>query len=223
MLARRSGGASEPGSGRRDDHGLTVGDGSSRRARSSTVRSSRWTGICAGSAAPPSVLRSARRPTSASGGAVGAACSAAGRLPLGRAADHCHRRGRARSAPIAADGSDPGGGRRRGRAVARQITVVTVPWTRNETRPWPGRRPPPTPRTWSRSRAHAHGAHEALLANTRGLLCEGTGSNVVVERSATGCSPRRCRRGAWQGSPGSCCWSGPRRRASPHGGRRPPR
>jgi branched-chain amino acid aminotransferase len=37
--------------------------------------------------------------------------------------------------------------------------------------------------------AHRRGAHEALLPNTRGELCEGTGSNVLVERDGVLVTP----------------------------------
>lgn len=39
------------------------------------------------------------------------------------------------------------------------------------------------------SRAHEHGASEAIFANTRGELCEGTGSNVVVVLNGVAVTP----------------------------------
>jgi branched-chain amino acid aminotransferase len=59
--------------------------------------------------------------------------------------------------------------------------VVTVPWTRNEKGALAGLKTTSYgENVVALSRAHEHGASEALLANTRGRLCEGTGSNVFV-------------------------------------------
>ncbi|MFI1095803.1 aminotransferase class IV [Streptomyces sp. NPDC020917] len=59
--------------------------------------------------------------------------------------------------------------------------VVTVPWTRNERGALAGLKTTSYgENVVALARAHEHGASEALLANTRGLLCEGTGSNVFV-------------------------------------------
>ncbi|MEK8228884.1 aminotransferase class IV [Oerskovia sp. M15] len=58
--------------------------------------------------------------------------------------------------------------------------------------------------------AVARGGDEAILANTVGELCEGTGANVLVEVGGELLTPR-CRRGVSRGSPASCSWSGPRR------------
>jgi branched-chain amino acid aminotransferase len=60
--------------------------------------------------------------------------------------------------------------------------VHVVPWTRNERSAVAGLKTTSYAENvvalaWSRER----GGSEALLANTRGMLCEGTGSNVVVE------------------------------------------
>lgn len=62
-----------------------------------------------------------------------------------------------------------------------RIAVATVPWTRNE------RSAVAAAKTISYAEnvvalaeAHRRGAHEGLFANTRGDLCEGTGSNVAV-------------------------------------------
>jgi branched-chain amino acid aminotransferase len=38
--------------------------------------------------------------------------------------------------------------------------------------------------------AHGRGATEAIFANTAGLLCEGTGSNVFLEVDGRLCTPR---------------------------------
>lgn len=60
-------------------------------------------------------------------------------------------------------------------------TAVTVPWTRNERSPLAGVKSTSyAENVIALARAHALGASEALLANTRGDLCEGTGTNVFV-------------------------------------------
>jgi branched-chain amino acid aminotransferase len=60
-------------------------------------------------------------------------------------------------------------------------TVVTVPWTRNENGALAGLKTTSYgENVVALARAHQHGATEALFANTRGRLCEGTGSNVFV-------------------------------------------
>ncbi|SEG73146.1 branched-chain amino acid aminotransferase [Actinacidiphila yanglinensis] len=59
--------------------------------------------------------------------------------------------------------------------------AVTVPWTRNETSALAGLKTTSYgENVVALGRAHAAGASEALFANTRGQLCEGTGSNVFV-------------------------------------------
>lgn len=60
-------------------------------------------------------------------------------------------------------------------------SAVTVPWTRNERSPLAGVKSTSYgENVVALNRAKASGASEALLANTRGDLCEGTGSNVFV-------------------------------------------
>lgn len=60
-------------------------------------------------------------------------------------------------------------------------TVITVPWTRNENGALAGLKTTSYgENVRALARAHQHGATEALFANTRGRLCEGTGSNVFV-------------------------------------------
>jgi branched-chain amino acid aminotransferase len=82
---------------------------------------------------------------------------------------------------LAASGADPWPGR---------IAVVTVPWTRNEHSAVAGAKTTSYAENVVALRvAHDRGAHEALLTNTRGLLCEGTGSNVVVERDGVLVTP----------------------------------
>lgn len=59
--------------------------------------------------------------------------------------------------------------------------VVTVPWVRNERAATAGLKTTSyADNVIALARAKAHGAVEALFANTRGELCEATGSNVFV-------------------------------------------
>ncbi|MGX9887693.1 aminotransferase class IV [Streptomyces sp. NPDC002276] len=59
--------------------------------------------------------------------------------------------------------------------------VITVPWTRNERGALVGLKTTSyAENVVALARARQHGASEALLANTVGQLCEGTGSNVFV-------------------------------------------
>jgi branched-chain amino acid aminotransferase len=59
--------------------------------------------------------------------------------------------------------------------------VATVPWTRNERSAVAGAKTTSYAENLvARRAARAVGADEALLANTRGMLCEGAGSNVFV-------------------------------------------
>lgn len=60
-------------------------------------------------------------------------------------------------------------------------SVVTVPWTRNEGGAMAGVKTTSyAENVVALSHAQRSGASEALFANTRGELCEGTGSNVFV-------------------------------------------
>lgn len=69
---------------------------------------------------------------------------------------------------------------------APQTTVsraVRVPWVRNERSAVAGLKTISyAENVVALARAHERGADEAILANTVGELCEGTGSNVLVER-----------------------------------------
>nr|WP_240969172.1 aminodeoxychorismate lyase [Streptomyces sp. HNM0575] len=59
--------------------------------------------------------------------------------------------------------------------------VITVPWTRNERGALAGLKTTSYgENVLALSRAHQQGAGEALFGNTRGRLCEGTGTNVFV-------------------------------------------
>ena len=101
----------------------------------------------------------------------------------GPAADHAHRRTRLRTAPSAARTGPtvlitvaP-----RARPGPRQCDVAIVPWTRNENAPTAGAKTTSyADNVVALAEAHRRGAAEAIFANTRGELCEGTGSNVFV-------------------------------------------
>jgi branched-chain amino acid aminotransferase len=61
-------------------------------------------------------------------------------------------------------------------------TVAIVPWTRNERSATAGLKTTSYADNVVALRyAHEHGGDEAIFANTRGELCEGTGSNVFLE------------------------------------------
>lgn len=64
---------------------------------------------------------------------------------------------------------------------ASTTTAISVPWTRNERSAVAGAKTTSYAENVVALRAaHEEGASEALLGNTRGDLCEGTGSNVFV-------------------------------------------
>lgn len=76
--------------------------------------------------------------------------------------------------------------------------ILTVPWPRNERSPLAGVKSTSyADNVIALARAHEHGAAEAVMADTQGRLCEGTGSNVFVvvdgriitPTLATGCLP----------------------------------
>jgi len=59
-------------------------------------------------------------------------------------------------------------------------TIVTVPWARNERGALVGLKTTSYAENAKMVEyAHHHGADEAVMANTRGELCEGTGSNIM--------------------------------------------
>ena len=59
--------------------------------------------------------------------------------------------------------------------------VITVPWTRNENSPLAGLKTTSYgENVVALARARDAGAHEAIFANTRGELCEGTGTNIAL-------------------------------------------
>jgi branched-chain amino acid aminotransferase len=163
------------------DHGMTVGDGVFETCKvvhgvpfalgRHLWRLARSAAVLALECPPEDVVR----------GAVADTLAAAGELPLGRLRVTLT----AGPGPLGSErGSGPGT-----LVVAvtpaqpwpARIAVVTVPWTRNETSAVAGAKTTSYAENVVALRAaKARGAHEALLANTRGLLCEGTGSNVVV-------------------------------------------
>ena len=60
-------------------------------------------------------------------------------------------------------------------------TVMTVPWTRNERSALAGIKSTSyADHVRALALAHAQGAGEALFANTRDELCEGTGTNIFI-------------------------------------------
>jgi branched-chain amino acid aminotransferase len=62
-----------------------------------------------------------------------------------------------------------------------RIVVATVPWTRNERSAVAGAKTTSyAENVVALDYAHERGAHEAIFANTRGELCEGTRSNIAV-------------------------------------------
>lgn len=71
---------------------------------------------------------------------------------------------------VVADEQDP---------PAADVRVVTVPWVRNDRGALAGLKTTSyAENVVALAFAHDRGASEAVFANTRGLLCEGTGSNV---------------------------------------------
>jgi branched-chain amino acid aminotransferase len=65
----------------------------------------------------------------------------------------------------------------------QRIRAVTVAWPRNEHSAVAGAKTTSyAENVVALQAAHARGAHEAILPNTAGMLCEGTGSNVLVVR-----------------------------------------
>jgi branched-chain amino acid aminotransferase len=68
--------------------------------------------------------------------------------------------------------------------------VATVSWRRNEHSAVAGMKTTSyAENVVALDHAHRHGASEAIFANTAGLLCEGTGSNVFLEVDGRLCTP----------------------------------
>lgn len=76
------------------------------------------------------------------------------------------------------------------RAPDQVTAVAVVPWTRNEAGAVAGLKTTSyAENVVALAEARRRGATEALLANTRGELCEGTGSNVFVVLDGELCTP----------------------------------
>lgn len=74
--------------------------------------------------------------------------------------------------------------------AAATAALVTVPWTRNERGATAGLKTTSyAENVVALAHAMERGADEAVLANTRGELCEGTGSNVFWVRDGVLCTP----------------------------------
>lgn len=91
--------------------------------------------------------------------------------------------------PLGSNRAEPGTARQTvlvlaGPAARSDVSrVIRVPWVRNERSAVAGLKTTSyAENVVALAEAYRHGADEALLANTVGELCEGTGSNVLVER-----------------------------------------
>jgi branched-chain amino acid aminotransferase len=70
------------------------------------------------------------------------------------------------------------------------VQVVTVPWVRNERAATAGLKTTSyAENVIALARAKRHDATEAIFGNTRGDLCEGTGSNIFVVRDGVVSTP----------------------------------
>jgi branched-chain amino acid aminotransferase len=168
------------------DHGVTVGDGAFETAKVRAgvpfaltrhlARLRRSLAVLAIPAPDDDSVRAAVAQT------LAAACDAAGGpLPLGRLRITVT----AGPGPLGSDRSDAPPTLVVAVAAAApwpaHIAVATVPWTRNERSAVAGAKTTSYAENVVALRsAKQRGGHEALLANTVGMLCEGTGSNVVV-------------------------------------------
>ncbi|MCB1039930.1 MAG: aminotransferase class IV family protein [Acidimicrobiales bacterium] len=73
---------------------------------------------------------------------------------------------------------------------APTTSVATVTWTRNERSAVAGAKTTSyAENVVALGEAHRRGATEAILANTVGALCEGTGSNIFLEVDGVLCTP----------------------------------
>ncbi|TQL04260.1 aminotransferase class IV [Cellulomonas sp. SLBN-39] len=165
------------------DHGLTVGDGVFEtcavvggRAFALTRHLARLQASARGLGLPPLPLDEVREGVDA---VLAAAGSDAGRLRItvtgGPGPMGSGRFAPAEQRPTVVVVAAPASGLRTSRAVR-------VPWVRNERSPLAGLKTTSYgENVVALGRATAAGADEALLADTRGRLSEGTGSNVFVE------------------------------------------
>ena len=162
------------------DHGLTVGDGVfetlrtyDRRPFALDLHLARLARSAAGLGLPVPPEATIREAVGAVLDAAGAGeirlriTVTGGMAPLGS--------GRGEGGPtlfVAAAPLDP---------VAPAATIATVPWARNERGAVAGLKTTSyAENVVALAHARSLGADEALLANTRGEVCEGTGSNVFV-------------------------------------------
>lgn len=163
------------------DHGITVGDGvfesigvvdgeafALQRHLDRLRRSARTIGLDVGR--DDSKLREAVGAVIAANAPVGVIrmTLTAGAAPLGSA------RGEGPTRLIVAAGPP--------RGWAQTTSVITVDWTRNERSALAGVKSTSyAENVVALARAKEAGATEALMANTQGQLCEGTGTNIFVE------------------------------------------
>ena len=97
--------------------------------------------------------------------------------------------------------------------------VVVAPWRRNEYGPTTGLKTISyADNVIAHRYAHAQGADEAVFANTRGQLCEGTGTNVVLAVDGRLVTPTLSS-GCLAGVRANCCSVAPRDRAARRPGR----
>ncbi len=165
------------------DHGLTVGDGVFEtcavrhgRAFALTRHLRRLERSAQGLGLPPLPLDDVREGVRA---ALGAAGDHAGRLRItvtggpGPMGSHRLPADEQRATVVVVAGP----------ATTQDLSrAVRVPWVRNERSPLAGLKTTSyAENVVAYARARQAGADEALLADTRGRLCEGTGSNVFVE------------------------------------------
>lgn len=162
------------------DHGLLTGDGVFETLRVYDGRPLAWARHLdrlhrsAGALGLPLPDRAALR--AAADAVIGAAPTRDGRLRItvtGGPAPLGSERGDAPPTVVVAMGAL--------RAFADTETVVVVPWTRNERGATAGLKTISyAENVRALAWAHEQGAAEAIFANTRGDLCEATGSNVFV-------------------------------------------
>ncbi len=168
------------------DHGMTVGDGAFETCKvldgapfalcRHLRRLRRSLGVLAIDPPDDGLVRSAVAETLAAAAEAGGGPLALGRLRITVTAG---------AGPLGSERSDTPPTLVVAASAAQRwpahIEVATVPWTRNERSAVAGAKTTSYAENVVALRAaKQRGALEALLANTAGMLCEGTGSNVVV-------------------------------------------
>lgn len=165
------------------DHGVTVGDGvfetcavHDGQAFALTRHLARLEASASGLGLPPLPLDEVREAVHAT---LAAAGGRAGRLRItvtgGPGPMGSQRLAASEQRPVVVVVAGPG-------AATDVSRAVRVPWVRNERSPLAGLKTTSYgENVVALARARAQGADEALLADTRGRLSEGTGSNVFVE------------------------------------------